>query len=51
MPHVLNTIIPVFAIILLGWVIRSWGFLPDSLIQPLNRIVYYLAILSSSRAH
>ena len=44
MPHVLNTIIPVFAIILLGWVIRSWGFLPDSLIQPLNRIVYYLAI-------
>ena len=44
MLHVINTIIPIFVIILLGWVIRSWNFLPDSLIQPLNKLVYYLAI-------
>lgn len=44
MLHVLFTIGPVFAIILLGWGLRVRNFLPDHLIGPLNRMVYYLAI-------
>jgi malate permease and related proteins len=44
MLHVLYTIGPIFVIILLGWTLRTRGFLPESLIGPLNRMVYYLAI-------
>ncbi len=44
MLHVLYTIGPVFVIILLGWFLRAWGFIPVHLIGPLNRMVYYLAI-------
>ena len=44
MLHVLYTIGPVFVIILLGWGLRAWRFLPGHLISPLNRMVYYLAI-------
>lgn len=44
MANVINTIIPVFAIILLGSILRWRRFIPPSLIAPLNRLVYYLAI-------
>ena len=44
MVHVVNTIIPIFAVILLGWMLRSRDLLPANLLGPLNRIVYYLAI-------
>jgi len=44
MLHVLYTIGPVFVIILLGYGLRAWDFLPEHLIGPLNRMVYYLAI-------
>jgi malate permease and related proteins len=44
MLHVLYTVGPIFVIILLGWSLRSRGFLPGNLIGPLNRMVYYLAI-------
>ena len=44
MSNVINTIIPVFAIILLGWILSWRRFIPSSLIAPLNRLVYYLAI-------
>lgn len=44
MLDIINTIIPIFIIILLGLLIRSRGFLPSNLIGPLNRMVYYLAI-------
>ena len=44
MVHILNTIIPVFSIILLGLFIRSTGYLPAILTGPLNRLVYYIAI-------
>lgn len=44
MLQVINTIVPVFAVILLGWLLRSREFLPSHLIRPLNQIVYYLAI-------
>ena len=44
MSHVINTIIPIFAIILLGWGLSWRKFIPPSLIVPLNRLVYYIAI-------
>lgn len=44
MIQIVNTIIPIFAIILLGVLIRSRGFMPESFIGPLNKMVYYLAI-------
>jgi malate permease and related proteins len=44
MLQVINTIIPVFAVILLGLALRSWELLPVHLLGPLNRLVYYLAI-------
>ena len=44
MTHVINTIIPIFAVILLGWVLNWRKFIPSSLISPLNRLVYYIAI-------
>lgn len=44
MLSVINTIIPIFAIVLLGCLLRSRGFLPASLVSPLNQLVYYLAI-------
>ncbi|MCF8082952.1 MAG: AEC family transporter [Deltaproteobacteria bacterium] len=44
MLSVVNTIIPIFAIVLLGCVLRSRGFLPVNLVGPLNQLVYYLAI-------
>ena len=39
-----TTIIPIFSIVLLGWVVRRWGFMPTEFLGPANRIVYYLAI-------
>jgi len=44
MYNVINTIIPIFAIILLGRVLSWRYFIPSTLIAPLNRLVYYLAI-------
>jgi predicted permease len=38
------TIIPIFAIIALGAFARRWGFIPQTFIEPANRLVYYLAI-------
>lgn len=39
-----TTIIPIFAIIALGWIARVKGFLPAEFIGPANRLVYYWAI-------
>ncbi len=38
------TIIPIFAIILLGWAARRKGFMPPEFLGPANQLVYYLAI-------
>lgn len=42
--EVAATIIPIFAIILLGWAARRRGFMPPEFLGPANRLVYYLAI-------
>jgi predicted permease len=44
MLHVVHTIAPIFIVILLGWFLNWRQFMPSSLIGPLNRLVYYLAI-------
>jgi predicted permease len=44
MDHVFNTIIPVFVVIALGWLLRIRGLLPLGLMGALNRMVYYLAL-------
>ena len=44
MIHTLTTIIPIFIIILLGWLARAYGFIRSEFIEPANRLVFYLAI-------
>lgn len=46
MIHILQTIVPVFLVILLGAAVHRLGFLPSGLTGPLNRLVYYVAIPS-----
>ena len=42
--HIINTIIPIFALIVLGWFAGRRGFLPAAFLGPANRLVFYLAI-------
>jgi predicted permease len=44
MVTILSTILPIFFIILLGWVFHQRGFIPQAFLGPGNRLVYYLAI-------
>ncbi len=38
------TIAPIFILIGLGWIAARTGFMPEALVGPLNRLVYYFAI-------
>jgi predicted permease len=42
--NTLITIVPIFAVIFIGWVLRVRGIVADSFFAPANRLVYYLAI-------
>ncbi|GBC62056.1 transporter [Desulfonema ishimotonii] len=42
--EIIITIIPVFAVIGLGWLVQRKGFIPPEFLGPANRLVYYLAI-------
>jgi len=42
--NIATTIIPIFAIIALGWFVRIKGFIQPEFLGPANRLVYYLAI-------
>jgi predicted permease len=44
MLDVVNTIVPVFLVILLGYFLHTKELLPTPIIGPLNRLVFYLAI-------
>jgi predicted permease len=44
MTDILSTIIPIFAIIFLGWFVRHKGLVPVQLLGPANRLVYYVAV-------
>ena len=41
---IVATIIPIFAVIILGWFASARGFIPPEFLGPANRLVYYLAI-------
>ncbi len=42
--HIVSTIIPIFSIVIIGWFIRSRGFIPPEFLGPANRLVFYIAI-------
>lgn len=42
--QVFSTIIPIFAVVILGWLARRRGFMPPEFLGPANQMVYYLAI-------
>lgn len=42
--EIVQTIIPIFLIVALGWFARKRGFLPPEFLGPANRLVYFLAI-------
>ncbi len=44
MMNIVTTIIPIFVIIILGWLARVYGFIRAEFIGPANRLVFYLAI-------
>jgi len=41
---IVATIIPIFAVIILGWFASVRGFIPPEFLSPANRLVYYIAI-------
>ena len=41
---IVTTIIPIFAVIILGWFANVRGFIPAEFLGPANRLVYYIAI-------
>jgi len=41
---ILTTIIPIFAVIAIGWGARQRGFIPSEFLGPANRLVYHVAI-------
>lgn len=42
--HIVSTIIPIFSIVIIGWIARQRGFIPTEFLAPANRLVFYLAI-------
>jgi len=42
--EILATIIPVFLLVIVGWLAYRRGFMPPEFLGPANRLVYYLAI-------
>ncbi len=42
--QILTTIIPIFAVIGIGWIARRRGFIPEDFLSPANRLVFYIAI-------
>lgn len=42
--NIVNTIIPIFFVIAVGWAARRKNWMPDTFVDPANRLVFYLAI-------
>ncbi len=42
--HIASTIIPIFTIVIIGWLIRLKGFVQPEFLGPANRLVFYIAI-------
>jgi predicted permease len=41
---ILSKILPIFIVIMLGWIFHQRGFIPQTFLSPANRLVFYLAI-------
>jgi malonate transporter len=48
--HLAGTILPIFAIILTGWLAGASGYLPRALAAPLMRFAYFVAMRSLSKS-
>ena len=44
MVNILGTILPIFVIIFLGWILRRLEFMQEGFLKPANRLVYFVAI-------
>lgn len=44
MLHIINTILPIFTIIFIGWIARRKQYILPQFMEPANHLVYYLAI-------
>jgi hypothetical protein len=42
--HIIDTVIPVFAVILLGYLLRRYNFIHAEMVSGLNRLVYFAAL-------
>ncbi|MFO7666072.1 MAG: AEC family transporter [Desulfobacterales bacterium] len=42
--HIASTIVPIFSIVIIGWLLRLRGFIPPEFMGPANRLVFYIAI-------
>jgi predicted permease len=42
--NIITTIVPIFAVILIGWLARRKGFMPPEFFSPANRLVFYVAL-------
>lgn len=41
---ILNIVLPVFSVIVLGWLLKRFGLINDAFLQQTNRLVYYVAL-------
>lgn len=41
---ILNIVLPVFSVIVLGWLLRRWGLIDEVFLNQTNRLVYYVCL-------
>ncbi|MGK2945388.1 MAG: AEC family transporter [Desulfuromonadales bacterium] len=41
---IINIVLPVFSVIVLGWLLRRWGLIDASFLKQTNRLVYYVCL-------
>ncbi len=42
--EILNIVLPVFSVIILGWLLRRWGLIDGTFLQQTNQLVYYVCL-------
>ncbi len=41
---IINIVLPVFSVIVLGWLLRRWGLIDAAFLRQTNRLVYYVCL-------
>lgn len=41
---IINIVLPVFSVIVLGWLLRRWGLIDATFLKQTNRLVYYVCL-------